>query len=653
MGGPGNYINHRFMLETDRVQDFFSPDDYILLGSLIVQGKKNRMNADEREYLITMEDFVNSISENFTVISDSTLTGDGTASDPLSVNFTDLTQDYGIVFNSPLVYDAGAGTVDIDNSALFNIYNSDGSTGGGTRTATIGDRLDFLGVGGNLNFSSGNNAGGFGVAGTVTNLTTAGISGYYSVYDLAGNAVIDQRVYGGTAGDQAGILVGPYPGVSTFDTYGSIFWTPDSINYNGFEANEFGEQIYSQRNPGAIVTPIAANDRMAFINDAGYIKTADWNDILTNLGAVTENIYIADSQFTGNRLADLDGFDLSFQNGQVAIGGPVSGTDIFRVIGDTTIALGDFTVGTGRVGINGTATAGSESILLRRFTTGEDVIKILGGAAGNLEYYKLDEDGYSTFRYGGIAVNSAQTNNYTSIFRGNSSDTYAMGVLSSSGNSITFTSQMLGSTTQTGISVGVQSNPTGLNYGVNANIGGTNASKWYAINGISRNASQDNIGVSGTVQNNTQFGTGINAGVQGVSITLLDGQVSYGGYFTNGPNTALDTRTGVDFVGLRSRGLKTGDGSGSASIRTIGAIFEAQNGTTVDEAIALLVPATLNDGNVVFGADSSSVNASMLEVTGDIEVLGGSGNGVIITSPDTTRWKIQVDNGGSLSAVLA
>jgi len=57
-----------------------------------------------------------------------------------------------------------------------------------------------------------------------------------------------------------------------------------------------------------------------------------------------------------------------------------------------------------------------------------------------------------------------------------------------------------------------------------------------------------------------------------------------------------------------------------------------------------------NLSEIMFG--STAVAPSQVSVEGDVEVMS-SGNGYILKSPDLTRWRIEVDNAGVVSASLA
>lgn len=55
-----------------------------------------------------------------------------------------------------------------------------------------------------------------------------------------------------------------------------------------------------------------------------------------------------------------------------------------------------------------------------------------------------------------------------------------------------------------------------------------------------------------------------------------------------------------------------------------------------------------NHGNVVFGAEESTINKSMLEVTGNIELVGNSST-LIMERPDGQRVEIKIDNSNNVT----
>ena len=130
---------------------------------------------------------------------------------------------------------------------------------------------------------------------------------------------------------------------------------------------------------------------------------------------------------------------------------------------------------------------------------------------------------------------------------------------------------------------------------------------------------------------------------------------NFGGYFTthcnNGGKNTTKTRL---FAAVRGHGIVHRQQPG----HNIGGMFSVTNVSSsfLEDSdcnqIALLIPSTDNNGNVVIGADDKSANNSMLEVTGDIESIGTSSN-IVLARADGTRVKLSVDNLNTLTAVLA
>lgn len=159
--------------------------------------------------------------------------------------------------------------------------------------------------------------------------------------------------------------------------------------------------------------------------------------------------------------------------------------------------------------------------------------------------------------------------------------------------------------------------------------------------------------------------------------TLTEGEIAFGsGTFQSPFNTSSDlfwddtnTRLGIgtdnpqanlhiDFNILSgTRGIIVNDNSpghfpsielqGSGSRRCLFRYFSSNN--AVEVLNRNNVGISLNDNDNVFIGSPGSTPASKLTVdAGDAEVTG-SGNGLILESPDGTRWRVQIDNAGSLT----
>jgi hypothetical protein len=178
------------------------------------------------------------------------------------------------------------------------------------------------------------------------------------------------------------------------------------------------------------------------------------------------------------------------------------------------------------------------------------------------------------------------------------------------------------------------------------------------VQGIARNGTANNWGVYGNVAGGWNASVVANPpndvrGVNGVASANLN-TINYGGYFS-GSNDNNSNIT-EDCIGVLAIGSANSVASGSTG-KSVGGVFRAltSGAGTNNRNVALNVPvfnSALNDGNVVFGAPESSIFRSMLEVTGDIELIN-IGNGIIMKSPNGTRYRITVKNNGGFESALA
>lgn len=103
-------------------------------------------------------------------------------------------------------------------------------------------------------------------------------------------------------------------------------------------------------------------------------------------------------------------------------------------------------------------------------------------------------------------------------------------------------------------------------------------------------------------------------------------------------------------VGVRGEARKSSFGASTNNALIGGEFLAGGAGTTTQKTIALLVPLTDNSGNVVIGADDHSVDKYMVEITGDLALMG-IGNAIKIKSPNGTEWSFSPDNSGAWVAV--
>ena len=88
----------------------------------------------------------------------------------------------------------------------------------------------------------------------------------------------------------------------------------------------------------------------------------------------------------------------------------------------------------------------------------------------------------------------------------------------------------------------------------------------------------------------------------------------------------------------------TADGASTGKAVAIIAKTRGPNGSGLNMAIN--IPATDNNGNFVAGADASSANQRIVEITGEVEIFG-NGNGFYMYQPDGTNRHVTIDNTGN------
>ena len=206
--------------------------------------------------------------------------------------------------------------------------------------------------------------------------------------------------------------------------------------------------------------------------------------------------------------------------------------------------------------------------------------------------------------------------------------------------------------TPTAMFVSLASNSVGINTGIISDVKPTAGTTNIGVSGFAWNGSQYSIGIDGAVGTSGIASSFYIAAVRGGAASALD-NLQYGGYFTaQWSNVLLGfTKNAVGvrgFASTQAGDVATSSGTGiGGQFLTTGAAGSGLN-------MAINVPLTGNNGNVVFGADASSANKTMVEVTGDVEIIGaGGGNGVILESPDGTRWRAVMTDLGAWNIAAA
>ena len=167
------------------------------------------------------------------------------------------------------------------------------------------------------------------------------------------------------------------------------------------------------------------------------------------------------------------------------------------------------------------------------------------------------------------------------------------------------------------------------------------------VSGSARSGSLINVGVEGlNGGGQTQAPSAYNVAVRGLSTPNLSAD-SFGGRFEANWNNGTIAYND-DFIGLQASAAGAAGLGGSTGNLIAANLFVGTN-NGAGSAMALRVPSTGNIGTVVLNADAPSANGSFVELhDGNFEIIN-SNNGVILESPDNTRWLIQVDNSGSLT----
>lgn len=211
------------------------------------------------------------------------------------------------------------------------------------------------------------------------------------------------------------------------------------------------------------------------------------------------------------------------------------------------------------------------------------------------------------------------------------------------------TIQMQG-TTRTGLTVATQNSPVGGSViAISSTSQGTASTTNIGVYSSARNGSQYNIGFDGAIIGGGSVTPSVYAAaVRGQSTSDLNSK-HYGGYFStfsSGSNVLTQ-----DFVGVLGMAAMASANVASTS-KVIGGQFLTSGTTGTGARMAIHVPLTGNNGNIVFGADNPTVNKSLLEVNGDIEITNST-NAIILQSLSGARWKVKVSNAGALQVIAA
>ena len=146
-------INWQWLIETGRIQEATSEDDYIVVASLKRKNQSKR-SVIYSEYMIKVSDFLLITGDGVgltKVFSDTTLTGEGTAESLLSVVPTDVQAEMAFAGSdqtTPLTVVANIAGIfaefDMTLQSLFAGVGVLGTTSGGTRIMIQKNGVDML-----------------------------------------------------------------------------------------------------------------------------------------------------------------------------------------------------------------------------------------------------------------------------------------------------------------------------------------------------------------------------------------------------------------------------------------------------------------------------------------------------------------------------
>jgi hypothetical protein len=247
-----------------------------------------------------------------------------------------------------------------------------------------------------------------------------------------------------------------------------------------------------------------------------------------------------------------------------------------------------------------------------QLATGSGQAALLSSSFGQIHRATNYQFGFGFYSAGGVttAMTVQHTGNianpvaFSAAFQGAKTGTAVAG---------SFSAIATGTTTQRGVD-GIARNATSLVEGVRGTAGGGDsviASQYLA--GV--------VGSSASSVNNLQYG--------------VYGLAQYNGGAINYTKELIAVK-----------GIATGTtGAAGSTGAIIGGDFSTAGTAGTGDRIALRVPQTGNNGTIVFGADSVSANASLLEVTGDVETIGNTRGVIVEDRTDTNRYRIYTDGG--------
>jgi hypothetical protein len=519
--------------------------------------------------------------------------------------------------------------------------------------------------------------------------TPLGTKAWGGIWNNGGNAQMTYSIYDPAfSTDEAGYIAQSSVAGGNF-TQASIYHLEySSGDQTGFTANIFGERLLSQSLSLTRLSAVDASAGFAFVSGAGgtgYIRPADqdgftdWMDnyFTTNGwgGIYHSNGIITDT----NRVVDYV-TSVRFQ-----VGG---GTNYTRI---NVQYLEQFsstaTVATVSANRNGTAIAiagGSNSLTQLNSTDSIQIFTQWNGnptnsGGGYVGSFRSD----GKFEVGFPSPTTATPALVSFRGTGTGSGTYAFGVQNDLGQFGFYVRDdgliLMGTITQSNV-LGVPNTVFGsrtitdsvsnnvnysydTTYNPDANNIRSNGSFATRINKIGANNTREIAGIGGQARNS---GTGQVDRIYGTTgFSWNTGNATVLEMFAGSFNCQMQDGTITDFGSIKAELQQYTNGTITNMYHFL-AETPANVGATVTNFYSVYLeasaPATNNfgiyqagasqtnifNGNMAIGA--TSVVNSQLEVTGDVEVIGAT-NGLILESPDNTRWQVKIDNAGSLTFV--